>query len=333
VPITGGVGPFSVTTTGLKPGTLYRFRAYATNPAGTRYSPVRSFRTLEGSTLVANGAAVSTSTGTPLDVALSGSDSSGKPLSYSIVTPPTQGKLGPVSGNRVTYIPNPGFRGTDRFTFRVNNGSADSAPAEVVVSVLARPVLELSLSNPTQLTLGVRATAGTRVILESLLPHADWKATGQEVTGQGEAQPVAVVLPVPAEEPTRLWRARIVEPTNPDPEPEPLSKVEVLVGVDASKTINYTINGKPSPTGDIVVLRGGTVNFTCRQGSLTVTLEPVRVQSAKVLFAIETVALDGELRIAIPQEAADGDEYKYSVIIDDGKGNRFHHDPRFRVAR
>jgi ELWxxDGT repeat protein len=333
VPITGGVGPFSVTTTGLKPGTQYRFRAYATNSAGTRYSPVRTFQTLEGSIPVANGATVSTATDTNLEVVLSGSDLSGKTLSYSILAQPANGKLGPISGNRVTYSPNAGFRGTDRFTFRVNNGVADSASAEVVVAVLDRPALEVSLSNPTQLTLGVRAPLGMRVVLESLLPHADWRPTGQEVTGQGETKPVTVVLPIPADEPTRLWRTRTVNPIDEGPKPTPLPKVDVLVGVDASKAITYTINGKPSPDGEIRVLAGGIVNFLSNFGQLTVTLDAVRVRGSKTQFAVEVIGIDREINLRIPQDAADQDEYKYSVTVDDGKGNVIHHDPTLRIFK
>jgi ELWxxDGT repeat protein len=333
VPITGGVGPFSVTTTGLKPGTQYRFRAYATNLAGTRYSPVRTFQTLEGSIPVANGATVSTATDTNLEVVLSGSDPSGKTLSYSILAQPTNGKLGPISGNRVTYSPNAGFRGTDRFTFWVNNGVADSASAEVVVAVLDRPALEVSQSNPTQLTLGVRAPVGMRVVLESLLPHADWRPTGQEVTGQGETKPVTVVLPIPADEPTRLWRTRTVNPIDPKSKPTPLPKVDVLVGVDASKAITYTINGKLSPDGEIRVLAGGIVNFLSKFGQLTVTLDAVRVRRSKILFDVEVIGRGREINIRIPRDAADQDEYKYSVIVDDGKGNVIHHDPPLRIFR
>ena len=333
VPITGGVGPFSVTTTGLKPGTQYRFRAYATNSAGTRYSPVRTFQTLEGSIPVANGATVSTATDTNLEVVLSGSDPSGKTLSYSILAQPTNGKLGPISGNRVTYSPNAGFRGTDRFTFWVNNGVADSASAEVVVDVLDRPALEVSLSNPTQLTLGVRAPLGMRVVLESLLPHADWRPTGQEVTGQGETKPVTVVLPILADEPTRLWRTRTVNPIDPKSKPTPLPKVDVLVGVDASKAITYTINGKLSPDGEIRVLAGGIVNFHSKFGQLTVTLDAVRVRRSKIPFDVEVIGRGRKINIRIPRDAADQDEYKYSVIVDDGKGNVIHHDPPLRIFR
>jgi hypothetical protein len=42
----GGVGPFTVSASGLKPGTSYAFAAYATNSVGTSYSGVGSFTTL-----------------------------------------------------------------------------------------------------------------------------------------------------------------------------------------------------------------------------------------------------------------------------------------------
>ena len=333
LPGTGGVGPFSVSASGLKPGTQYRFRAYAINAAGTRYSAVNTFRTLEANDPVANAAEVVTAAETPVEVSLTATDPSGKPLTYSIVAPPTHGKLGSISGNRVTYTPNAGFRGDDRFTFRVDNGSSVSAPAAIAVTVVSRPSLEVGLRNDDALNLGVRAPQGMRVIIESQLPHVDWQATGQEVIGQGETNPVSMILPIPPGEPARVWRARWMTSIDPEPEPKPLPKVEVLVGFNAFKEILYTINGTPSPDGVIRVLAGGTVNFTSRQGTLTVLIEPVRVRGTKLPFTIGTVASGDGLRIAIPSEAADQDEYKYSVTIDDGKGLVIHHDPPLRVFR
>ena len=301
--------------------------------ARTRYSAVNTFRTLEANDPVANAAEVVTAAETPVEVSLTATDPSGKPLTYSIVAPPTHGKLGSISGNRVTYTPNAGFRGDDRFTFRVDNGSSVSAPAAIAVTVVSRPSLEVGLRNDDALNLGVRAPQGMRVIIESQLPHVDWQATGQEVIGQGETNPVSMILPIPPGEPARVWRARWMTSIDPEPEPKPLPKVEVLVGFNAFKEILYTINGTPSPDGVIRVLAGGTVNFTSRQGTLTVLIEPVRVRGTKLPFTIGTVASGDGLRIAIPSEAADQDEYKYSVTIDDGKGLVIHHDPPLRVFR
>ncbi|MEY4690672.1 MAG: hypothetical protein RIT19_997 [Verrucomicrobiota bacterium] len=325
--IAGGIGAFSVTASGLKPDTQYRFRAYAINAAGTRYGPVATFRTLDNTTPVAFGDEVVTAEDSPLEVLLAATDPSGKPLGYSIEKPPANGKLGPITGDRVRYFPKPGFRGNDVFTFRVNNGISDSAPAAITVSVVTRPVLQVTRRSDTKLTVGIRAHEGALVDIESLLPHAGWRSTGQQVVGLGEAVPVPVDLRIAEGEPARLWRARQVSGSGP----APAAKVDVEVGLDAAKAITYTINGKPSPDGEIRVLAGGAVNFFTKLGKLTVTIEPVRVLGIKLLLAVATVESETSLVCQIPKDAADQDEYKYSVTIVDAQGNIFHHDPKLRI--
>ncbi len=85
---------------------------------------------------VAYGQSVSTLRDTPLDITLSGSDPDGNPLTYSVVTSPGQGVLSGTPPD-VTYTPASGYTGTDSFTFKVNDGTVDSAPATVSISVTA----------------------------------------------------------------------------------------------------------------------------------------------------------------------------------------------------
>ena len=74
-------------------------------------------------------------------ILLTGSDPSGSPLTFSIVSGPSKGKLtaiislGPTSAE-VTYTPNTLFLGADSFTFKVNNGKIDSVPATVSIMVI-----------------------------------------------------------------------------------------------------------------------------------------------------------------------------------------------------
>lgn len=66
-----------------------------------------------------------------LSARLRGSDADGRPLTYRIVDDPTRGSVtltDPLRGD-FTYTPNTDARGTDSFTFLVNNGRSDSAPA------------------------------------------------------------------------------------------------------------------------------------------------------------------------------------------------------------
>jgi hypothetical protein len=70
-------------------------------------------------------------------VTLSATDADGDPLSYSIVTGPAHGTLGAVSANKVLYTPSVTFTGTDSFTYKANDGEADSNIATVHATVTA----------------------------------------------------------------------------------------------------------------------------------------------------------------------------------------------------
>jgi hypothetical protein len=68
------------------------------------------------------------------NITLTGSDSQGKTLTFSLLTLPTHGT---VSGTppSVTYKPATNYIGSDAFTFKVNNGITDSSPATVSLTV------------------------------------------------------------------------------------------------------------------------------------------------------------------------------------------------------
>ena len=65
---------------------------------------------------------------------LQASDIDGGSLSYSIVSPPAHGSV-TVSGSNYTYTPDADYHGADSFTFRANDGSANSNTAKVSVTV------------------------------------------------------------------------------------------------------------------------------------------------------------------------------------------------------
>ena len=70
----------------------------------------------------------------PGAIVLSGSDAEGEPLSYSVVTAPAHGTLSGTAPN-LTYTPNANYFGPDSFSFKANDGLADSAPANVPITV------------------------------------------------------------------------------------------------------------------------------------------------------------------------------------------------------
>src|SRR5947209_1038558 len=90
----------------------------------------------------ADNKAVSTNAGTPVQITLTGHDPLPLPdvLKFSVVANPTHGNLSSTTSNTVTYTPNPGFSGTDTFTYKATDGQGVSSNiATVTITVNAPP--------------------------------------------------------------------------------------------------------------------------------------------------------------------------------------------------
>jgi hypothetical protein len=98
---------------------------------------------------VANPLALSTPPGVAAALVLSGSDVEGSALTYAIVNSPTKGSLSGTAPN-LTYTPNSGASGADSFTFRVNDGTANSATATVSITIAV--VNQQPVANPRSIT-------------------------------------------------------------------------------------------------------------------------------------------------------------------------------------
>ena len=84
---------------------------------------------------MANDRNVTTNKDTPADITLRASDPDLQDnLKAEIVSQPSDGRLSGINQTSgiVTYTPNPGFTGTDKFTFKVNDGKVDSNKIGVV---------------------------------------------------------------------------------------------------------------------------------------------------------------------------------------------------------
>jgi hypothetical protein len=154
--------------------------------------------------------AVTTPEDTPKQIKLTGSDADGDPLTFSIVTPPQHGDLseltiasakqkskpkpkhkkpkgkpGPIAAvipstgaNNVTYTPDPNYNGPDFFTFKVNDGKADSAEARVDITVTPvndpAQIQTVTLERRTSPTAGYSySTPGIAAVLEFLNVDGD----------------------------------------------------------------------------------------------------------------------------------------------------------------
>jgi VCBS repeat-containing protein len=85
---------------------------------------------------VADAQAVSTNEDTAKAITLTATDGDSDPLTYQVVTNPANGSLTGTAPN-LTYTPNANFNGSDSFTFKANDGFADSLAATVSITVSA----------------------------------------------------------------------------------------------------------------------------------------------------------------------------------------------------
>ena len=84
---------------------------------------------------VASDQSVTTDEDTVIQITLVATDVDGDPLTYAIVTQPTNGTA-VLTGNTVDYTPDANYNGPDNFTFTANDGTTDSNVATVSIDVL-----------------------------------------------------------------------------------------------------------------------------------------------------------------------------------------------------
>jgi VCBS repeat-containing protein len=96
------------------------------------------------------------------NITLSYSDGDGPgPYTFDVVDAPQHGTLGSDDGDAsVVYNPTPGFTGTDRFTFRVSDGTADSGLATMSVVVQHYPGATWETKTPAEVGLRTAALDG-----------------------------------------------------------------------------------------------------------------------------------------------------------------------------
>ena len=90
---------------------------------------------------------------------LTGRAAAGGTLSFEVVTNPANGALSGTAPN-LTFTPNTGWFGTTAFSFKVNEGTTDSAPATVTIVMSPPPPIPAA---PTNLT--ATATSSSQIHL------------------------------------------------------------------------------------------------------------------------------------------------------------------------
>jgi hypothetical protein len=182
---------------------------------------------------VATNVSATTNAGSPVTVTLRGSDAETCELTFSVVTAPAHGSLSPLTGQTcgagspnqdsaaTTYTPDTGFTGTDSFTYRVNDGTADSDTATVSLTVnpagggisfqgasSAKNITETSLAigRPANATTGDVMLAAIAVRgTTTITPPAGWTFVRLDNAANYTIQAVYYRVVSSAEPPSYLW--------------------------------------------------------------------------------------------------------------------------------
>ena len=141
---------------------------------------------------VANDQSVSTDEDTPVNITLTADDADGDPLTYAVVTGPSHGAVSGTAPN-CTYTPAINYSGSDNFTFKANDGQADSniATVSIIINpVNDPPVLTLDPSGDQSIdegqTLIITATASDPDIGDTLTLSAENLPDGAVFTDHGD---------------------------------------------------------------------------------------------------------------------------------------------------
>jgi PKD repeat protein len=170
------------------------------NPAGS-YVDRGAYEYQGPFTLIdASDVTTTTTAGAAVPLTLKGTDSNVCDLTFTIVSGPANGTLGPISNQQckagspntdtatVSYAPQAGFTGADSFTYRVGDGTSQSAPATASITIVNAnpPVASLSVtpstgSAPLVVTANAaNSTQGTNPIAGYTFAWGDGSTTGPQ---------------------------------------------------------------------------------------------------------------------------------------------------------
>ena len=183
---------------------------------------------------VAEDSAYTTTLDTPVDTPLDASDVDGDALSYTVVDEPANGSLTGTEAD-LTFTPDEGFLGETSFTFRANDGAADSNLATVTVTVV-----EESTEAPSDEPTDVPTDEPTEAPSDEPSDEPT-EAPGDEPTETPGDEPTETPGDEPSEEPTD-------EPTAGGELPR--------TGVDAAVTMG---------AAGVLLLIGGAAVFLTRR--------------------------------------------------------------------
>jgi alpha-tubulin suppressor-like RCC1 family protein len=152
---------------------------------------------------IAHNSHIRTTENMPVDITLTGYSPDQKPLTFQITDAPTHGTLSQ-STSYLTYTPDTDFNGTDALMFIVNDGTADSNPATISITVDRSDTYALSLLGSGYGTIKMNSTsvllpwesrfqADAQICFEAV-PDADWQFINWTGDLESNENPVCVIL-------------------------------------------------------------------------------------------------------------------------------------------
>ncbi len=125
----------------LQPGS---YKAYFLENNGYKILATTSFvvtdEVVENKVPVAAGQSVNVDEDGSVSITLTGSDEDGDDLSFAVLSQPKNGTLSGAAP-ALTYSPKANYSGSDSFTFKANDGQADSNTATVAIRVIKKSTL------------------------------------------------------------------------------------------------------------------------------------------------------------------------------------------------
>jgi len=219
---------------------------------------------------VANDATASTNEDTTVTITLSGTDADGDSLTFSIVSGPANGSLGPIiptgpTTATVDYTPNADYNGGDSFVYQANDGNGGTDNATVTITVAPVNDPPTFLAGPT---VTVLEDAGAQ-------SYANW-ATG--------------ITAGPANESGQTVTFTV---TNDNP-----SLFSVQPALSSTGTLTFTAAANTSGSANITIVaqdNGGTANGgddTSNPQTSSITVTPVNDAPSFTKGADQTVNED-----------------------------------------
>ena len=125
----------------------FTYQAYS--PAGESNVVSQTWNIIPNAAPVCDPGTLTSPTDSAANVALTCTDAEDDPVTLALARQPDHGTLSEIVDGQVTYTPDPGFVGTDRFSYTGADYARTSAPAVVRITVDdgKAPVLDLSIAR------------------------------------------------------------------------------------------------------------------------------------------------------------------------------------------